>query len=91
MSPRVGSAASTIALIPGVRPFNEIEFRKKIARYLSSDGPEFKLQLVFGKSTLKRELWTIYRWHKLQEVSVMPFCKWSNRADWATPGRCGWR
>ena len=43
-----------IGLVATDRPFAKIEFRNGTARYLSSDGPEFKLQVVFGKSTLKR-------------------------------------
>ena len=43
--------------------------------YLSSGGPEFKLQLVFGngKSTLKRELRTTTWWHRSKEVSILLF------------------
>lgn len=45
-----------------------MEFRSGTSRYLSSNGPEFKLQLVFGKST--RELRTIDQQQRRRVVSA---------------------
>ena len=62
-----------------------------MARCLPADGPEFRLQLVFGKSTLKRELRTISRWHKRQEVSAIPFGKRSKKDLMRGCGWVAWR
>jgi hypothetical protein len=43
----------------------------KIARWFSNDCSEFKLQLVFRKSTLKRELQTGTWQNKLKDVSAI--------------------
>src|SRR6478609_8764407 len=44
----------------------------------SDDGSEFKLQLVFVKSTINRELRTTTWWHKSKKVSETTFGNQSN-------------